>query len=78
MRSKGTPTQPTRHTSDILFTFVMEGGMTLLGENGASHRLSPGDAFVVPPDMVTTYSEPSDDLELLEVSLPGAFETHLA
>ena len=78
VRSKGTPTQPTRHTSDILFTFVMEGGMTLLGEDGASHRLSPGDAFVVPPDMVMTYSEPSDDLELLEVSLPGAFETHLA
>ena len=78
VRSKGTPTQPTRHTSDILFTFVMEGGMTLLGEDGASHRLSPGDAFVVPPDMVTTYSEPSEDLELLEVSLPGAFETHLA
>ena len=52
--------------------------MTLVGEDGASHRLSPGDAFVVPPHMVTTYSEASEDFEMLEVSLPGAFETHLA
>jgi mannose-6-phosphate isomerase-like protein (cupin superfamily) len=39
--------------------------------------LSAGDAFVIPPGMRTRYSDPSDDLELLEVSLPGEFETKM-
>lgn len=65
----------TRHYSDILFTFVMEGTMTLHGEGKDPFRLSPGDAFVVPPGMLTRYGDMSGDLELLEVSLPGGFET---
>ncbi|MFT5625571.1 MAG: quercetin dioxygenase-like cupin family protein, partial [Lentimonas sp.] len=35
------------------------------------HILSAGDAFVIPPGMPTLYAEASDDLELLEVALPG-------
>jgi hypothetical protein len=30
---------------------------------------------VIPPHLSTRYSTPTDDLELLEVSLPGVFET---
>ena len=37
----------------------------------------PGDAFVIPPEMNVRYSNPSEDIELLEVSLPGVFETQL-
>ena len=61
----------TRHQGDILFTFVMSGEMTLEGEGKDPYRLSPGDAFVIPPGMATRYSDTTKDLQLLEVSLPG-------
>ena len=73
-RGEGEP-EWTRHEGDILFTFVMEGAMTLEGEGKEPFRLTPGDAFVIPPGMATRYGEPSDDIELLEVALPGAFAT---
>ena len=65
----------TSHDADIHFTFVMEGSMTLEGEGKDPFTLSPGDAFVIPPGMQTRYADPSDDLELLEVALPGVFST---
>ncbi|HIF33709.1 MAG TPA: cupin [Planctomycetaceae bacterium] len=65
----------TSHGGDILFTFVMEGSMTLRGAGQPAVELSPGDAFVIPPKMATRYSDCSADLELLEVALPGQFET---
>jgi len=67
----------TKHHGDILFTFVMKGGMVLEGEGKEPFRLEPGDAFVIPPGMATRYSEPTADLELLEVSLPGNPETEV-
>ena len=67
----------TRHRGDILFTFVMAGTMVLEGEGKDPYALEPGDAFVIPPGFSTRYSAPSDDLELLEVSLPGRFETEV-
>lgn len=60
-----------KHEGDILFGFVMKGGMLLEGEGKEPYRLEPGDAFVIPPGMATRFSDPSADLELLEVSLPG-------
>lgn len=67
----------TRHRSDILFSFVMNGQMTLEGEGKEPYRLSPGDAFVIPPGMATRYGGATPDLELLEVALPGSFETQV-
>ena len=64
-----------RHDADIHFTFVMEGTMTLEGEGKDPYTLAPGDAFVIPPDMKARFSDASDDLELLEVALPGVFAT---
>jgi quercetin dioxygenase-like cupin family protein len=66
------------HDADILFTFVMAGEMTLQGEGKDDYRLAAGDAFVIPPGLRTRYLAPSADLELLEVSLPGEFQTDLA
>jgi quercetin dioxygenase-like cupin family protein/catechol 2,3-dioxygenase-like lactoylglutathione lyase family enzyme len=65
----------TSHTSDILFTFVMSGSMTLLGEGQGTHALSEGDAYVIPPHMKTALTNCSEDLQLLEVSLPADFQT---
>ena len=76
VRPNGKETRQSWHTSDILFTFVMEGSMTLDGEGKEPYNLSPGDAFVIPPNMNTAYRDASPDLELLEVSLPGVFETN--
>lgn len=66
------------HNTDILFTFVLEGTMTLKGEEQPEQALTAGDAFVIPPDFRAEYSGFSDDLELLEVSLPGRFETRIS
>ena len=66
-----------RHQGDILFNFVMEGLLLLEGEGKEPFRLSPGDAFVIPPGLATRYTEASADLELLEVALPAAFETEV-
>ena len=49
--------------------------MTLMGEGKEPFTLSPGDAFVTPPHMQTCYADPSDDIRLLEVALPGVFKT---
>ncbi len=65
----------TRHTCDILFTFVLSGSMTLTADGQGSHALAEGDAYVVPPGLATALGDCSPDLQLLEVALPGRFET---
>ncbi len=65
------------HDTDIHFTFVMNGEVTLEGEGRDPYRLEQGDAFVIPPGMRTRLADPSDDVELLEVTLPGVFNTVL-
>lgn len=67
----------TTHDGDILFTYVMNGTVTLEGEGRAPYRLEQGDAFVIPPGMKTRLSDPSDDIEMLEVALPGTFQTRI-
>ncbi|MFZ5751012.1 MAG: cupin domain-containing protein [Pseudomonadota bacterium] len=73
-RGEGDPVW-TRHDADILFSFVMAGRMTLEGEGQPPKDLTAGDAFVIPPAFATRYRDPSPDLEILEVSLPGRFAT---
>ena len=51
--------------------------MTLEGEGKDPFDLEPGDAFVVPPGMRVRYSAPSEDVELLEVALPGTVPTEV-
>ena len=60
----------TSHDADILFTFVLEGGMTLRVPERETCELRAGDAFVLPPGLRSAYERCTDDFELLEVSLP--------
>lgn len=76
-RPSGGASPWTRHDCDILFNFVMSGEMVLEGEGKDPYKLSPGDAFVVPPGMATRYADPSADLQLMEVTLPGRFKTEI-
>lgn len=66
----------TKHNTDILFSFVMSGELELESRD-KRHALEAGDAFVIPPDTATRYNAASDDLEILEVSLPGVFQTNV-
>ena len=63
------------HNADILFTFVMDGSMDLDAEGHDSQKLKSGDAYVIPPHANYTLSNFADDLQLLQVSLPGNSET---
>lgn len=63
------------HDADILFSYIMSGRVTLEAAGHAQHRLETGDAFVIPPGMVTRLTDPTGDFRLLEVALPGHFTT---
>jgi quercetin dioxygenase-like cupin family protein len=76
-RGEGDPVW-TSHDADIHFTFVMHGSVTLEGEGRDPYPLEAGDACVIPPGMKTRLSNPSDDIEMLEVTLPGVFKTRVA
>lgn len=59
-----------KHNVDILFTFVLNGGLKLIAEEH-EQELRAGDAFVIPPDCAYHLHELLPDTQLLEVSLPG-------
>ncbi len=65
----------TSHDTDILFTFVKSGTVSLAVEGEDISELVAGDAFVLPPAMPAQLSAPSDDCELIEVTLPAQFTT---
>ena len=69
------PEKLTCHTADILFTFVVSGSLTLREDGPGVHTLCEGDAYVIPPGMKTALADCSEDLQLLEVSLPAGFQT---
>ncbi len=76
LRWRGGESEPiTTHDADILFTFVVAGSMTLQVIDRSLERLEAGDAFVLPPNTRSALAECSSELELLQVSLPGRFET---
>ncbi|MEL6585302.1 MAG: cupin [Pseudomonadota bacterium] len=70
LRFDGGPTAPFRHGGEIYFTFV-RAGMCVLRTSGEDHTLTAADAVVLPPGQDAQYQLCSDDLELLEVTLPG-------
>ncbi|HET7503124.1 MAG TPA: cupin domain-containing protein [Kofleriaceae bacterium] len=58
--------QAYRHAADLLFHFVLRGGVTLDGQ-----RLDEAASFVVPAGRAFALGDPTADLELLQVALPG-------
>ena len=75
-RPSGTPVpQFCRHDAELLFLFVLEGGLTLHCEDRDSCRLAAGDSLVLPATMSYAFAECSRELELLEVAMPAAFKT---
>lgn len=62
------------HDADLLFLFVLSGALTLARAQAGDERLGAGDAVVIPPGVPHALAGCSQDLELLEVTLPGSFE----
>ena len=77
-RLPGEAVPKTRHDADILFGFVRAGSLRLGVGGDPEQAVAAGDAFVVPPRRLARICEPSDDLEILEVALPGGFTTGIA
>ncbi len=74
MKTNSSP-QATSHNTDILFSFVMKGQLELFADGYEKRKLNKGDAFVIPPNLKHQITSFSEDLEMLEVSLPGDFTT---
>ena len=75
-RLPGVGVATTRHDTDILFGFLRAGSMTLDVEGHPEHRLTAGDAFVLPPRLTVGIRETSNDLEILEVALAAFSSTN--
>jgi quercetin dioxygenase-like cupin family protein len=54
------------HDGELMLGFVLEGSAFL--HFGGINKLSPGDAFVIPPGDRWSLSDASDDLRLLQVT----------
>lgn len=54
---------------------VLTGSCTLRSEDRTSYDITEGDAYTLPPGHKTSLSDWSEDLNLLEVSLPANFKT---
>jgi len=77
-RFDGPQPPATTHDTDIHFSFVMDGTMTIAAKGQEPRTLAAGDSFVIPPGLAVRYSQCSDNFELLEASLPGTFRTDVA
>ena len=77
--SGGETTPWTSYDTDIHFTFVKEGTLTLeaQAEGAKAYDLVAGDAFVLPPFLKTRYVNASADCELIETTLPATFGTEV-
>jgi quercetin dioxygenase-like cupin family protein len=66
---------PHRHALDFQLVYVVRGWVVFDYEGVGPVRLEAGDCVHQPPGIVHAELEHSDDLELLEITSPAAFET---
>ncbi len=72
VRPVGSPSPvTTQHDGEFLFHFVLDGAITLQRGDDVPLRLGEGDSFVMPAHTPYTFSEPTADAQLLDVTLPG-------
>lgn len=71
-------TEPTGwhyHVCDAQFVYVLRGWVELGFENDVRRRFGPGDAVLIPGGMKHNEFATSDDVEILELSIPGPMDT---
>ena len=74
----GAPAISERHHHDVTFqlVYVMKGWIRFHYEGVGEVLLEPGTCVHQPPGIRHTELGHSDDLELLEIVMPGRFETN--
>ena len=78
MKAKTGMTQPTGwhyHTCDSQFVYLLNGWVELEFEGSETIRLERGDSVFIPGGMPHNELRTSDDVEVLEVSVPGELGT---
>ncbi|UJR19837.1 hypothetical protein I4U23_022970 [Adineta vaga] len=66
-----------RHTAEFVFIFILTGQLSLEIDGQMIEKLNDGDTFVLPEKHPYRFTYTSNDLQFLEVSLPGTFLTTL-
>ena len=77
-KAKRGMTQPTGwhyHVCEDQFVYVLNGWVELEFEANDTLRLEPGDSVYIPGGLVHNELRTSDDLEILEISVPGELGT---
>lgn len=64
-----------QHNAEFIFMFILQGKVSLSFENNAINSLNSGDSVVIPTGFGYNFLDCSDDLEILEVTLPAEFKT---
>ena len=78
MKAKTGMTEPTGwhyHLCEGQFVYTLKGWVELEFETGESLRLEPGDSLFIPGGLRHNEIRTSDDVEILEVSVPGELGT---
>jgi mannose-6-phosphate isomerase-like protein (cupin superfamily) len=63
------------HEADFQMIYVLKGSMTGEYEGHGVHTLTEGDCWLQPKNIKHKVLDYSDDCELLEIVMPGDFET---
>ncbi|MGH8427085.1 MAG: cupin domain-containing protein [Gammaproteobacteria bacterium] len=63
--------EPATRSKAFAFTFVLRGQLILLTDGRSETSLTAGDIFVIPAGLRRGFKTCSEDLELLEVTLPA-------
>lgn len=71
IESSGTEAGTAVRNEALAFTFVLRGRLNLVADGRTEPKLTGEDAFVIPKGMKRGFENCSDDLELLEISLPA-------
>jgi quercetin dioxygenase-like cupin family protein len=64
-----------RHVVDFQFAMVLEGWVSFFYADHGEIVYKKGDAVTVPGDTMHELREYSDDLELLEITIPAIYDT---
>ena len=77
-KAKTGMTEPTGwhvHHCQAQFIYVLKGWVDLEFEDGSRHHMEAGDSGLIPGEMKHNEIATSDDVEILELSIPGPMGT---
>lgn len=64
-----------QHKLDFQMIYILKGWIKFTYEGHGEHTFGPGDCCLQPPGIVHNELDCSDDLELLEITSPGDYNT---